>query len=39
MVMAEDARLRNNRLRLLFEISDMFLKIADISEIQEKPAE
>jgi len=35
MVMAEDARLRNNRLRLLFEISDMFLKIADISEIQE----
>ena len=36
MVMAEDARLRNNRLRLLFEISDMFLKIADISEIQER---
>jgi glycyl-tRNA synthetase beta chain len=36
LVMAEDPRLRNNRLRMLFEISDMFLKIADISEIQEK---
>ncbi|MFB3903514.1 MAG: glycine--tRNA ligase subunit beta [Acidobacteriota bacterium] len=36
LVMTEDARLRNNRLRLLYEISEMFLKIADISEIQER---
>ncbi len=38
MVLTEDSRLRNNRLRLLFEISDMFLKIADISEIQQNSA-
>lgn len=38
MVMAEDERLRNNRLRMLSEISEMFLKIADISEIQERVA-
>jgi len=35
MVLTEDSRLRNNRLRLLFEISQLFLMIADISEIQE----
>lgn len=35
MVLTDDARLRHNRLRLLFEISNMFLQIADISEIQE----
>lgn len=34
MVLTDDARLRNNRLRLLFEISQTVWKIADISEIQ-----
>jgi glycyl-tRNA synthetase beta chain len=35
MVLTDDARLRNNRLRLLSDISRLFLGIADISEIQE----
>jgi glycyl-tRNA synthetase beta chain len=35
MVLTEDARLRNNRLALLKLISGLFLKIADVSEIQE----
>jgi glycyl-tRNA synthetase beta chain len=33
LVLTEDARLRNNRLRLLHDISELFLEIADISEI------
>ncbi len=36
LVMAEEAQQRNNRLRLLFEISQLFLRIADISEIVSK---
>ncbi len=35
MVLTDDSRLRNNRLRLLHEISQLFLSVADISEIQE----
>jgi glycyl-tRNA synthetase beta chain len=35
MVLTEDMRLRNNRLNLLNQISGLFLKIADVSEIQE----
>ena len=33
LVMAEDEKLRRNRLRLLHDISQLFLRIADISEI------
>ncbi|MDA2934309.1 glycine--tRNA ligase subunit beta [Acidobacteria bacterium AH-259-D05] len=33
LVMASEENLRNNRLRLLHDISQLFLKIADISEI------
>jgi glycyl-tRNA synthetase beta chain len=33
LVLTKDTRLRNNRLRLLAEISEIFLEIADISEI------
>ena len=39
LVMAEEVELRGNRLRLLHEISQLFLKVADISQIvQENPA-
>ena len=33
LVMTDDETLRNNRLRLLHDISQLFLSIADISEI------
>ena len=33
LVMTDDKELRNNRLALLKEISDLFLSIADISEV------
>lgn len=33
MVMVEDEKLRNNRLRLLNKLRNLFLKIADISEL------
>lgn len=33
LVMADDENLRNNRLRLLHDISQLFLSIADISEV------
>ncbi len=33
LVMAEEMPLRNNRISLLFSLSDLFLKIADFSEI------
>jgi len=36
LVMADDIGLRNNRLALLKEISDLFLSIADISEVVQK---
>ena len=36
LVMTDDAGLRNNRLALLKGISDLFLSIADISEIVRK---
>lgn len=36
LVMTDDAELRNNRLALLAEISDLFLAIADISEVVKK---
>lgn len=39
LVLAEDERLRRNRLRLLFEISQLFLKIADISEVVQRETE
>ncbi len=38
MVLTEDARLRDNRLRLLGEISRVFSGVADISEIVQKEA-
>ena len=36
MVLTEDQQLRHNRLRLLHRISEMFLQIADISQIVRK---
>ncbi len=36
MVLAEDRQLRRNRLRLLHQISEMFLQVADISQIVRK---
>ena len=36
LVMAEETGLRDNRLRLLRDISQLFLEIADISEVVEK---
>jgi glycyl-tRNA synthetase beta chain len=33
LVMSEDARIRANRLRLLKDISDLFLQIADVSRL------
>lgn len=33
MVMADDKRVRNNRLALLSELRDLFLEIADISRL------
>ena len=35
MVMTEDERLRNNRLALLAELSNLFLEVADISALQD----
>ncbi len=35
MVMAEDEKLRNNRLALLNNLSGLFLKVADISRLQD----
>lgn len=35
MVMAEDAALRDNRLALLHELSNLFLQVADFSRLQE----
>ena len=35
MVLTDDERLRRNRLRLLYDLSQVFLRIADISEIVE----
>jgi len=37
MVMAEDARVRNNRLALLHDLSSLFLGAADISKLQGRP--
>ena len=34
MVMAEDSRLRDNRLALLNSLSELFLQVADISLLQ-----
>jgi glycyl-tRNA synthetase beta chain len=34
MVMAEESKLRNNRLALLNSLSDMFLRVADVSRLQ-----
>lgn len=34
MVMADDPKLRNNRLALLANLRDLFLQVADISELQ-----
>jgi glycyl-tRNA synthetase beta chain len=34
MVMVDDPRLRNNRLALLTVLSDLFLRVADISRLQ-----
>ena len=36
MVLAEDRQLRRNRLRLLHQISEMFLQVADLSQIVRK---
>ncbi len=36
MVLAEDRQLRRNRLRLLHQISEMFLQVVDISQIVQK---
>ena len=36
MVLTEDQQLRHNRLRLLHQISEMFLQVADISQIVRK---
>ena len=36
MVLAEDQQLRCNRLGLLHQISEMFLQVADISQIVKK---
>ena len=33
LVMTDEEKLRKNRLRLLHDISQLFLRIADISEI------
>jgi len=35
MVMAEDAQVRGNRLRLLANLNELFLNVADISRLQE----
>jgi glycyl-tRNA synthetase beta chain len=35
MVMAKDEQLRNNRLALLRQLSDLFLQVADISQLQQ----
>jgi len=34
LVMADDPRLRANRLRLLKKLDDLFLEVADFSKIQ-----
>lgn len=39
MVMADDATLRDNRLALLAQLQNLFLRVADLSHLQGKPGE